>query len=130
MTTAPSCFAVPDETVLYKIFKEQIDPPKNQHRALRDLRKVEWQVGEDVDDFFYRLKDLSSEANTNLRVACSMFISQMPNSMQTTLLEWLDRQEDMRTGEGRALLVKVKKILAEKDIPSDHGYRELERIAI
>ena len=53
----------------------------------------------------------------------------MPNSMQPALLEWLDRQEDIRTGEVRALLVKVKNILAEKDIPSVHGYRELGRIA-
>ena len=39
--------------------------------------------------------------------------------MQTTLLR----------GKDEHFLVKVKKILAEKDIPSDHGYRELGRIA-
>ena len=87
-----------DLATAFEILREQIDLLKNLHRALRNLLKVEWQVGEDVDEFSYRFKDLSSEANTNLRVACSMFSSQMPNSMQPTLLEWLDRQEDMRTG--------------------------------
>ena len=64
-----------DLDVAFETLINQIDPPKDPHRALRELRKTDWQAGENVDDFFYRMKDLALEAKTTMTLACSIFRS-------------------------------------------------------
>ena len=76
---------------------KQIDPPKDQHRALRELRKTDLQAGENVDHFFYRMQDLSREAKTTMSMACNIFVSQLPLSILPSLREWLDGQGDVGT---------------------------------
>ena len=42
--------------VAFATLIKQIDPPKDPHRGLRELRKTDWQAGESVDDFFTACK--------------------------------------------------------------------------
>ena len=119
-----------DLDAAFETLINQIDPPKDPHRALRELRKTDWQAGENVNDFFNRMKDLALEAKTTMILACSIFVSQLPLNLQPPLREWLEWQGEIQTKEARELLVKVKTALVEKNVPLDFGYRELWRIAV
>ena len=116
--------------VAFATLIKQIVPPKDPHRGLRELRKTDWQAGESVDDFFYRMQDLAREARPSTSMACNIFVSQFPLSIQPSLREWLDVREEVGTKEARELIVKVKTALVEKNIPLDYGYRELGKIAV
>ena len=119
-----------DLDAAFETLIKQIDPPKDPHKALRELRKADWQAGENVDDFFNRMKDLALEAKTTMTLACSIFVSQLPLNLQPPLREWLEGHGEIQTKEARELLVKVKTTLVEKNVPLDFGYREVGRIAV
>ena len=76
------------------------------------------------------MQDLAREARTSTSMACNIFVSQLPLSIQPSLREWLDVREEVGTKEARELIVKVKTALVEKNIPLDYGYRELGKIAV
>ena len=76
------------------------------------------------------MQDLAREARPSTSMACNIFVSQLPLSIQPSLREWLDVREEVGTKEARELIVKVKTALVEKNIPLDYGCRELRKIAV
>ena len=73
------------------------------------------------------MQDLAREARPSTSMACNIFVSQLPLSIQPSLREWLDVREEVGTKEARELIVKVKTALVEKNIPLDYGYREYRK---
>ena len=61
-----------DLDAAFETLIKQTDLPKDPHRALRELRKTDWQPGENVDDFFYRMKDLALKTKTTMTLATSI----------------------------------------------------------
>ena len=64
-----------------------LDPPPDPHRALNTLCRTDWAQGEEIDVFFYRLKNAGSEAKAPMNMVCGVVVSQLPEQVQPMIKE-------------------------------------------
>ena len=116
----------------FAVLIENLDPPPDPHRALQTLCRTDWAQGEEIDVFFYRIKNAGSEAKAPMRLICSVLVGQLPEPVQPSIKEWLGRDEDgeISLHRSREFIRKVKSGLLEKGYKSDFGYRNLGHIAV
>ena len=98
----------------------------------RSSCRTDWARDEEVDVFFYRLKNAGSEAKAPMKMVYSVLVDQLPEQVQPLIKEWLGKEEnaEITIQKGREFVRKVKSLLLEKGFRCDHGFRDLGRIAV
>ena len=121
--------AAKEETLddAFKFLKYNLDPPIDKYEAVRRFYDLHWPSGEFIDDFCIRLWREAKRADHTVLQACSSLILQLPKQIQQPAKGWLnERGEGFGDKEARGLMVEVRRLLAEKGIAADCGWRQRE----
>ena len=60
-------------------------------------------------------------------MACLLLTGQLPPTVHSRMKEWIAERDEINKAVARDFIVLVRKSLAEKGIPLDIGYRDLNR---
>ena len=112
----------------FKILRDNLDTPVDVTKSMQSIRNLNWQPGTFIDDYFYELKAATVGAKAPLRIACVVLVTQLPQTVQGVINDWLVEKEEITPVIAREFIYKVHKMLVEKNIPLDQGHREFARV--
>ena len=114
----------------FQILISNLDPPIDPQQSMVNLCRKEWEAGVLVDDYFYSLRTAAEEAGTPLRMACLLLTGQLPPAVQSHMKEWVNGREEVTRATAREFIVLVRRVLTEKGISLDLGYRSMNRVMV
>ena len=90
-----------------------------------------WTCGDFVDDYFGRMvKEAKRVGHTN-RHACINLVTKIPHEVHPACEQWIsEAAENVSDKDARTFIKKVRTILAEKGIPVDTGYRQVNTVKV
>ena len=112
----------------FKTLRDNLDSPVDPTKAMQTIRNKDWEPGVFIDDYFYDLKTVTIWAKAPLRIACVVLITQLPPSMQGPINDWLTGKDEVTAAVAREFIGNVRKVLVEKNIPLDKGYRDFGQV--
>ena len=84
-----------------------------------------------MDDYFYSLRTAAEEAGAPLRMACLLLTGQLPPAVQSHIKEWINGREEVTRATAREFIILlVRRVLTEKGISLDLGYRSMNRVMV
>ena len=63
-------------------------------------------------------------------MACLLLTGQLPPAVQSHMKEWVNRREEVTRATAREFIVSVRRVLTEKGINLDLGYRNINRVMV
>ena len=73
---------------VFKLLKDNLDPPDDMYESTRKYYAMEWSSGEFVDDFWVQLVKEAKRARHSSFQACVNLITQLPTEIQGPCKTW------------------------------------------
>ena len=89
----------------------------------------DWELGTQVDDFFFEIRRKGQHSNVGMRFVASILASQLPKDIQSKLRDKVrDVDDDIEGVDGRELIKRVERELVERGYPLDLRNKDFEKI--
>ena len=76
------------------------------------------------------MKTPAEEAGAPLLMACLLLIGQLLPAVQRHMKEWVNGREEFTKATAREFIVLVRRVLTEKGINLNLGYRNINRVMV
>ena len=107
-----------------------LDPPMDTFTAMQEVNRLNWQLGQDIADYFFTLKRKATYASLGLKHVASLLASELPRDIQTRIkTEVAGINDSLEHEDAHKLIRTVRNELTEKGYALDKGNRNFAAVS-